>query len=145
MGALIDTSLLIALERQARETTVHLGRLLASALESTLDPDEEVAISEVTASELLHGVHRATSEHRSRREAFVEGVLWAVPTKPFDLRAARIHARIWAQLAASGSDIGPHDRIIAGTAISLGWRVITGNRRPFTCRDLEVTTPATLT
>jgi hypothetical protein len=43
-----------------------------------------------SASELLHGVHRATPEHRARREAFVEGAItagWRVGTgnvKHFD-------------------------------------------------------------
>jgi len=50
---------------------------------------------------------------------------------PFDLRSARIHARIWAELAATGADVGAHDRLIAASAISLGWRVVTANPRPF--------------
>lgn len=146
MGALIDTSLLIDVARQARETKTDLGPLLARSLDDTLNPDDEVAISAVTASELLHGVHRATPPHRPRREAFVEGVLAAMPTMPFDLRAARTHARIWADLALTGSDIGPHDRIIAATAISLGWRVLTSNVRHFTAvPGLAVLAPGPLT
>jgi hypothetical protein len=35
---------------------------------------------------LLHGVHRATPEHRTRREMFVEAVLTAFPPIAFDLR-----------------------------------------------------------
>ena len=40
---------------------------------------EEVGIAAITASELLHGVHRATEEHRGRRETFVESILAAFP------------------------------------------------------------------
>jgi tRNA(fMet)-specific endonuclease VapC len=131
VGALLDTSVLIDLERRAREARSAFGTYFAGSLEETLGPDEEVAIAAITASELLHGVHRATPEHRSRREAFVEAIIAAVPTVPFDLRAARIHARIWAELATSGADVGPHDRLIAATAISLGWRIVTANIRHF--------------
>jgi tRNA(fMet)-specific endonuclease VapC len=85
----------------------------------------------ITASELLHGVHRATSGHRARREAFVEAVLAAFPPLPFGLLAARAYARIWAALAAAGQEVGAHDRIVAATAVSAGWRVGTANLRRF--------------
>jgi tRNA(fMet)-specific endonuclease VapC len=92
---------------------------------------EEVGIAAITASELLHGVHRASREHRGRREAFVEAVLDAFPPIPFDLRWARAHARIWADLAAAGSEFGAHDRLVAATAVAVGWRVATPNDRQF--------------
>lgn len=100
-------------------------------LEDILGADEEVGIATITASELLHGVHRATPEHRPRREAFVEAVLAAFPSLPFDGLCARSHARLWADLVSSGADIGPHDRLVAATAITVGWRVGTANLRHF--------------
>jgi len=100
-------------------------------LASELGENEEVGIAAITASELLHGVHRATDEHRARRAAFVEGVLAAFPALPFDLLVARVHARLWAGLASSGTEVGPHDRLVAATALSAGWRVATGNVRHF--------------
>jgi tRNA(fMet)-specific endonuclease VapC len=100
-------------------------------LEEQLGPDEEVGIAAITASELLHGVHRAVPGHRARREAFVEAVLAAFPPLPFGLFAARSHARIWAELAAAGQNVGAHDRLVAATAISAGWRVGTANLRHF--------------
>jgi len=36
--------------------------------------EEERAISVITVSELLHGVHRSTGARRTRRRAFVEHV-----------------------------------------------------------------------
>lgn len=104
---------------------------VSERLEEQLGPAEEVGIAAITASELLHGVHRATTEHRARREAFVEGVLAAFPAFPFDLLAARAHARLWAGLASSGMDVGAHDRLVAATAITAGWRVGTANVRHF--------------
>ena len=100
-------------------------------LEAQLGESEEVGIAAITASELLHGVHRATDEHRGRRAAFVEAVLAAFPTLPFDLLVARSHARLWAGLAASGAEVGAHDRLVAATAMSAGWRVGTANIRHF--------------
>ncbi len=88
MGALIDTSVIIDLERQARSSDQAVGALLADHLETALGTEEEVALATITASELLHEVHRASPEHRPRREAFVEAVLAilaTLPAMPFDL------------------------------------------------------------
>lgn len=132
MGTLLDTTIFIDLERAVRRLppATAMGAV-SDRLEEQLGPDEEVAIAAITASELLHGVHRASAEHRARREAFVEAVLAAFPPLPFGLLAARAHARIWADLAATGQDVGPHDRLVAATAISAGWRVGTSNTRHF--------------
>ncbi len=141
MGTVLDTTVFIGLERAmrslppARATTEVLQRL-----ESQLGENEEVAIAAITASELLHGIHRATKEHRGRRAAFVEAVIAAFPTLSFDLLVARVHARLWAGLASSGIEVGAHDRIVAATAISAGWQVGTANTRHFTrIPGLEVT------
>jgi tRNA(fMet)-specific endonuclease VapC len=120
VGTLLDTTIFIDLERAVR--TLPAANAMAEVsgrLEDHLGPDEEVGIATITASELLHGVHRAIPERRSRREAFVEAVIAAFPPLPFDLLAARAHARIWADLAAAGQDVGAHDRIVAATAISV--------------------------
>lgn len=132
MGTLLDTTVFIDLERAVRRLPPATAMAAVSErLEEQLGPDEEVAIAAITASELLHGVHRATPEHRARREAFVEAVLAAFPPVPFGLLAARAHARIRAELAATGQDVGAHDRLVAATAITAGWRVATANTRHF--------------
>ncbi len=132
MGTLLDTTVFIDLERAV--SSLPPGSAMATVshrLEEQLGPDDEVGIAAITASELLHGVHRATPAHRVRREAFVEAVLAAFPPLPFGLLAARAHARIWAGLAAAGQDVGPHDRLVAATAITAGWRIGTANLRHF--------------
>ncbi|MDP9093393.1 MAG: PIN domain-containing protein [Actinomycetota bacterium] len=132
MGAVVDTTVFIDLERSnSREGHARAAELVGQHLTECLGPDEEAAIAAITASELLHGVHRASAKYRATREAFVESILAIVPVLDFDLLAARAHARLWADLANTGSDVGPHDRIVAATAISLGWRVATGNVRHF--------------
>jgi tRNA(fMet)-specific endonuclease VapC len=132
VGTLLDTTVFIDLERAVRRLPAGNAMAEVSArLEEQLGADEDVGIAAITASELLHGVHRATPEHRARREAFVEAVLDAFPPLPFGLLAARAHARIWAELAAGGQDVGAHDRLVAATAIAAGWRIGTANLRHF--------------
>ncbi len=122
MASLIDSSVLIAAER---------GRIdLAAQLAAR--GEELVAISSITASELLHGVHRAaTPEQRARREAFVEGLLARLPVLPFDLVVARIHGRISAELARQGLAVGAHDLLIGATALAAGFAVATHDERSF--------------
>jgi tRNA(fMet)-specific endonuclease VapC len=122
LAVLIDTSIFIALERQ--------GESLASLLERL--GAESVALAAITASELLHGVHRAESAlRRGHRERFVESVLRAVPVLSFTLEIARLHSRLWADLQRRGELIGAHDLIIAATAISHEMAVLTTNQRHF--------------
>ena len=83
MGTLLDTTVFIDLERAVRRLPP--GNAMAEVgrrLEEQLGSDDEVGIAAITASELLHGVHRATPEDRARREAFVEAVLDAFPPCP---------------------------------------------------------------
>ena len=143
MGTLLDTTVFIDLERELNRLPV-AGAMaeMAARLERELGADELVGMAAITASELLHGVHRADQAHRARREAFVEAVILAVPPLPFDLLCARAHARLWADLVASGSDVGPHDRLVAATAVATGWRVATSNIRHFApVIGLEVVSP----
>ncbi|WP_437819166.1 type II toxin-antitoxin system VapC family toxin [Sorangium sp. So ce1078] len=122
MGALIDSSVLIAAERGKLD----FERVLRD------HGDEPVAIATITASELLHGVHRAVEpSQRARREAFVERLLADLSLIPFDLVVARVHARLSAELAAKGSPVGAHDLLIAATALAVGYDVATRDDRSF--------------
>jgi tRNA(fMet)-specific endonuclease VapC len=132
MGTILDTTVFIEIERAMRDLPAARAITeVAQRLASQVGEKEEVAIAAITASELLHGVHRATDEHRGRRAAFVEAVIAAFPTLSFDLLVARVHARLWAGLVSSGSEVGVHDRLVAATAMSAGWRVGTANIRHF--------------
>lgn len=93
--------------------------------------DEARAISVVTVSELLHGVHRARGARRTRRGAFVEHVLAGVEPLPITEPVARLHAEVWADLERRGRMIGAHDLWIAATALTHGLGVATRNRRDF--------------
>lgn len=94
--------------------------------------NEEFFLSVVTASELLHGVHRARDVHtRARRSAWVEAVLERFPLLDVDLTTARAHARLWTDLASTGRLIGPHDLWLAAACLSHGLSMVTANTREF--------------
>jgi len=54
-----------------------------------------------------------------------------LPIVAFDLVAARIHARVWAELATKGSIVGERDLLIAATAMAHGHAVATRDERSF--------------
>lgn len=122
MAVLIDASIVIEAER---------GRLdIGPFVESRAD--EDAFLSVVTASELLHGVHRAVNaDQRARRSAFVEGVIERFPLLDVDVATARAHARVWAELSATGRLIGPHDLWLAASCIAHGLTMVTANVREF--------------
>ena len=122
MGVLIDTNVLIEYERGRLNLEPHLVQR----------GQEEFFLSVVTASELLHGVHRAANPQiRMKRSAFVEALLERFPLLPVDLATARVHAQVWAELAQAGKLIGPNDLCIAATALARGLAVVTVNAREF--------------
>jgi tRNA(fMet)-specific endonuclease VapC len=122
MGYLIDTSVFVAWER---------GQLDRTNITDALG-DHSVALSAITASELLHGVERAEgSLRRARRAAFVESIFEEIEVLPFDLDISRVHARVWADLLARGQSIGAHDTLIAATALHHGLTIATRNARDF--------------
>ena len=122
MGTLVDTSVLIA----AQHGDIDIGRKLVE------DGDQAVAIATICVSELLHGPHRLTNAvARARAERSVENLLARFTIVDFDIRIARLHARLAADLSASGTQVGAHDSIIAATAMALDYRVATRDRRSF--------------
>ena len=122
MALVVDSSVFISLERRG----------LSSADIRLIVPDESLTIASVTAAELLTGVHRAAgSGRRETRASFVESVLGLVRVVPFDLAVARTLARIWADLAAAGTPIGQYDMLVAATALTHGYDVLTDNVREF--------------
>ncbi|MDO8434549.1 MAG: PIN domain-containing protein [Candidatus Binatus sp.] len=122
MATLIDSSVFIDAERGNLSFEDMLAQLA----------DEEVALSAVTASELLYGWHQArNAAQRTRRSAYVEGLLARLPTVPFDLTIARVHSALTAGLDRTRRRVGAHDAMIAATALALDYRVATRDLRSF--------------
>ena len=102
MGTLIDTSVLIAAERG----DVNLEALLA------LHGQDEIAISAITASELLHGVHPLKGAvRRAQAGLLVDRLIALMPAIPVDLDVARVHAALSAELSGRGRDRRSFPRI----------------------------------
>lgn len=122
MGCVIDSCVLIQWERG----NMGLNEIIKQ------HKDEPFYLSVITASELLHGVHRAESKAvKNRRSAFVEEVLRQFPILEVDLNAARSHAEIWSDLASKGQVIGGHDLWIAASCLAHGHSIITDNVKEF--------------
>lgn len=116
---ILDTGALIALERgEAARTDVLPG-------------DADVAISAVTASELLVGVELAGDEHRNRRSQTVEGAIERVEIIAFGLEIARHHASLLAHARRLGQPRGAHDLQIAATARATNRTLVTTDTRAF--------------
>jgi tRNA(fMet)-specific endonuclease VapC len=121
MGLIVDTGFFIRIER-----------MKATAWRSSLPAGERAGISSITVSEIVIGQYFATnSAIAERRKTFIEDVLAFVPVVDFDTAIARTHARIRAELKQKGKMIGAHELIIAATAMSLGWDVLTLNGAEF--------------
>lgn len=122
MGLLIDTNILIACERGQLD----LEQMVAS------HGDSLIFLSVISASELLHGVHRADDKRiRTRRLAFVERILSWVKILDIDISTARIHSKLWSDLAVEGKVIGAHDLWIAASALANNCSLVTRNVREF--------------
>ena len=122
MGVILDTSVLIEAERRESEIQQFAERR-----------EEEVfGLSVISVAELLHGVHRADSiKRRLKRSAYVEKVIELFPIYNFEISIARIYAELWSDMSKRGIQIGAHDLIIGSTALSLGFSVVTFNKRHF--------------
>jgi tRNA(fMet)-specific endonuclease VapC len=121
MGKVIDSSVLIAAERGSLDLTLALGE----------HREELYAMSAITASEILHGLHRVKSAKRPGMEAFVETLFDSLSILPFDLKCARVHARLWAECASSGNMVSMRDLMIAATALASGHEIVTRDMRSF--------------
>jgi tRNA(fMet)-specific endonuclease VapC len=120
VAVLIDTDMLVDLERGVANP----------AVEQAIGTEDR-AISVITVSELLHGVHRAKGAQRTRRSAFVEHLRSELQAIPITETVARVHADVWARLAARRQVIGAHDLWVAATALAHGLGVATGNAEEF--------------
>jgi len=105
-------------------------------------PNDQFEIAAVTVAELWHGVERATGTHKVTRQRYLSAVLEYLPIIPYTEQTAYEHARIWAELEASGKMIGFYDLIVGATAVERGSQVATFNKRHFAqIRGLSVVEP----
>ncbi|HJD54339.1 MAG TPA: PIN domain-containing protein [Rickettsia endosymbiont of Proechinophthirus fluctus] len=123
MGLIIDTAIIIALEREKVST-------------QQWSPYGQTYISPIVLTELLIGVDRVKNENkRIKCLAFIEYVL------PFGLEEVYTYARITHDLYTQRITIGTHDMLIAATAITKDFLILTLNVKDFKrIQELEVLT-----
>lgn len=121
MGLMIDSSVLIAAERGKLNWDVFVRKWR----------NESLFMASITLSELWHGCHRATGLHLDKRRTFIQEVEASISILNFGKDEALVHAKIWSELEIIGQRIGPHDMIIAATALANEHSLATLNESEF--------------
>ena len=120
MKYLLDTNTCIRhLNRRSESIILKLGSLAPN----------QIAVCSVVKAELFYGGHRSNRPERTlaRQRLFLDRFV----SLPFDDQAAEVYGVIRAQLAASGTPIGPNDLMIAAIALANDLTLVTNNRREF--------------
>lgn len=126
MGLVLDSSVLIAAEREAKPVSEVLLMLEQQHGET------EIILSAITVIEMEHGFHRAnTPERANRRRDFLDTAFAAIPTEPFTKEMAQLAARIDAEAKKKGTVIPFADLLIGITALHFGYAAGTRNERHF--------------
>lgn len=89
----------------------------------------QLCMSSVSLMELIYGAEKSASPERNL--TVVEGFAARLEVLPYDELAAVHTGQLRAELARSGTPIGPYDQLIAGHARSRGLVVVTNNLREF--------------
>jgi predicted nucleic acid-binding protein len=126
MGLILDSSVLIAAEREGKN-----ARQVLDSMAKHLG-EVEIGISVVTLIELAHGAARAnTPERKSNRQKFIEELLTAMPVYPVTVSVALRTGQIDGENQVRGLRIPLADLLIGATALELGYSVHTANLRHF--------------
>ncbi|RYG95244.1 MAG: tRNA(fMet)-specific endonuclease VapC [Alphaproteobacteria bacterium] len=89
----------------------------------------QLCISSVSFMELIFGAEKSASPEKNLR--VVEGFAARLEVLSYDEPAASHTGHLRAELARSGTPIGPYDQLLAGHARSRGLIMVTNNRREF--------------
>jgi predicted nucleic acid-binding protein len=126
MGLILDSSVLIAAERQEQN-----ARQMLTGISGTFG-DADIGISVVTLIELAHGAARAeTLQRKEKRQPFIQELLRALPIHPVTSSLALRVGQIDGENQAKGIRLPLSDLLIGVTALELDYSVATGNLRHF--------------
>jgi predicted nucleic acid-binding protein len=126
MGVILDSSVLIAAERQDKNAR----QMLSAVVRKT--GDTEVGLSVMTLLELAHGAARAdTRERKLKREQFIQELITALPIHPVTTAIALRVGQIDGSSQAKGIRLPLAGLLIGVTALELSYAVATGNLRHF--------------
>jgi predicted nucleic acid-binding protein len=133
MAIILDTDVIIKGEKGRFDLTRWLDAQIG----------QELKIAAITVAELWHGIERASTPHRAKREHYVRAVVESLDVVPYTEATALVHAQVWAALESSGKMIGAYDLIVAATALERKCAVATFNLRHFAqVPGLEVVSPS---
>ena len=126
MGLVLDSSVLIATEREARPVSQLLASISAEYSET------EFLLSSISVMELEHGWHRAnTPEVAAKRRRYLDEVLSILPVEAFTREMGVLAAKIDAEMKKAGRVIATADLLIGITALHYGYALGTRNVRHF--------------
>lgn len=91
----------------------------------------ELGVPAIVEYELRYGLMRLPQQAAAPRLAALGQLLQPMQMLPFDSECATHAARIRAALEAAGTPIGPHDTLIAATALRHQAMLVTRNVREF--------------
>ena len=91
----------------------------------------DVGVPAIVQYELRYGLRRLPPEAAAPRLAALAKLLQPLQVLPFDSECAAHAARIRAELESMGAPIGPHDTLIAATALRHQATLVTRNVREF--------------
>lgn len=91
----------------------------------------DLSVPAIVEYELRYGLMRLPAIAAAPRLAALAQFLLPVQLLPFDSECAAHAARIRAELEAVGTPIGPHDTLIAATALRHQATLVTRNTREF--------------
>ena len=91
----------------------------------------EVGVPAIVEYELRYGLMRLPPEAAAPRLTALVQLLQPLQVLPFDSECAAHAARIRAELESMGTPIGPHDTLIAATALRHQATLVTRNVREF--------------
>ncbi len=117
MKYLLDTNAIIAMFRD-------LHGMRAAILKAGFDT---CAISEITLAELLYGAYKGGYERHSHEVRFVKEHFKVIPISDSVIKYAQLRT----QLEADGVRLDNFDLLIAATAITEGFTLVTHNKKHF--------------
>ena len=91
----------------------------------------DIGVPAIVEYELRYGLLRLPLEAATTRLAALAALLRPIQVLPFDSECAAHAARIRVELEAAGTPIGPHDTLIAATALRYQATLVTRNVREF--------------
>lgn len=90
---------------------------------------KDIAVPAVVIYELEYGITKSSAP--KKRQQQLEELCSLVTVLPFGRTEAKVTADIRAKLEKKGTPIGPHDLLIAGTAIANNAVLVTNNIKEF--------------